>query len=323
MIITATPLRISFVGGGTDFEDFYRKYPGRVLTTTIDKYIYITSNQKFDGRLKMSYSKTEDVKHRDQLEHSIAKATLEEVGIETGIEIATISDIPGKGTGLGSSSSLTVGLLKNLYAFLGKHTPADALAEKACRIEINKTKAPIGKQDQYIAAFGGLNTIVFNLNGKIDVEPIFLSPKTKDGFQKHLLSFFTGIQRSSGPILSEQRENINKKFEFLKNLSDLVPIFKENLEQGNFRKLGRLLDQNWQMKKELSSGISNPEIEQMYNIAIEAGAWGGKIAGAGGGGFLLLIAPPEKHEKIKNALNQYQLMPFRFSEAGSRIIFRN
>ena len=256
MIIIRTPLRISFVGGGTDFENFYRKYPGRVLSTSIDKYVYVGLNPKFDGNIRVSYSETEDVKNRSEIKHPLARFALEETGIEKGIEITSVGDIPGKGTGLGSSSSFTVGLLQGLHSFLGEYIAPDALAEKACKIEIEKAGSPIGKQDQYAATFGGLNVITFNCDGKIDVEPIYLAPKIKEDFQSHLMLFYTGIQRSSKPILSEQKDNIDKKFEFLKNLSDLVPVFKNHLEKGDFQKLGELLHQNWLWKKELSSGIS-------------------------------------------------------------------
>ncbi len=322
MIITRTPFRVSFVGGGTDFEEFFRKYPGRVLSTSIDKYIYVTLNPRFEGNIRVSYSKTENVDHREQIKHPLVRAALEEVGIEKGIEITSVGDIPGKGTGLGSSSSFTVGLLNGLYSFLGKYIPPDVLAEKACHIEINKAKSPIGKQDQYAVAFGGLNLITFNCDGKVEVEPIYLSPKLKEDFQNHLLLFYTGLQRSAYPILSEQKENINKKFEFLKRLSDLVPVFNNYLEKGDFKKMGEIIHQNWLMKKELSSGISNSQIEEMYNLARDSGAWGGKILGAGGGGFLLVIAPPENQPKIKKALQKFKLTPFRFSEAGSTIVFK-
>jgi len=323
MIVVSTPFRISFVGGGTDFEKFYRQYPGRVLSTTINKYIYVGLNKKFDDQIRISYSKTENVENRGQIEHPIVKAALEEMGIEKGLEIVSVGDIPGSGTGLGSSSSFTVGLLNSLHAFSNKYVSCADLAEKACKIEIDMVRSPIGKQDQYIAAFGGLNVITFNTDGTIDVDPVYLSPKIKEDFQNHLMLFYTGIQRSSNPILSEQRENIDKKFEFLKKLSDLVPIFRTALEKGDFQKLGELLHQNWLMKKELSSGISNPEIEKMYNLALENGAWGGKILGAGGGGFLLIIAPLQNQEKIKTALGQYKLTPFRFTESGSKIIFKS
>lgn len=322
MIITSTPFRISFVGGGTDFEDFYRQYPGRVLSTSINKYIYLSINPRFDGQIRLSYSKTETVDNYEEIEHPLVKAVLEETGIKKGIEITSVGDIPGQGTGLGSSSSFTVGLLNGLYSYLEKYLPPDLLAEKACQIEINKAKSPIGKQDQYAVAFGGLNVITFNCDGKIEVEPIYLSPKLKEGFQNHLMLFYTGIQRSSNPILAEQKENIDKKFEFLKRLSNLVPVFRGYLEKGDFQKMGEVLHQNWLLKKELSSGITNPRIEEMYHLALDAGAWGGKILGAGGGGFLLVMASPENQPKIKEALNQYQLTHFRLTEAGSRIIFK-
>lgn len=325
MIISQTPLRMSFVGGGTDLEDFYRQYPGRVLSTTINKYFYVGANPRFDGTIKLSYTQTETVEHREQIQHPLIRGAMEEVGIEKGIDIVSLADLPAQrtGLGLGASSSFTVGLLNTLYAFLGKHASADVLAEKACQIEINKAKSPIGKQDQYAVAFGGLNLITFNCDGKIEVEPIYLSPNLKEGFQRHLLLFFTGKERSANVILSEQKQNIAQKFEFLKKLSDTVPIFKDALEKGNFQKMGELLNQGWLMKKELASGISNPQIDEMYNLAQDAGAWGGKILGAGGGGFLLVMAPPENQPKIEEALKEYQSIPFRFSESGSKIVFRS
>lgn len=323
MILSQTPFRISFVGGGTDFEDFYCQYPGRVLSVSIDKYIYVALNSRFEGDIRVSYSKTENVDHCKQIEHPLVKAALEEVGIEKGVEIVSIGDIPGKGTGLGSSSSFTVGLLNALYSFKGEHIAPDVLAEKACHIEIDKIKSPIGKQDQYAAAFGGLNIITFNCDGKIVVEPIYLNPKTKEDFQSHLLLFYTGIQRLANPILSEQKQNIGNKLEFLKKMSDMVPTFKKALEKGDFKEMGEILNHGWQMKKELSAGISNPQIDKMYSLALEAGAFGGKILGAGGGGFFLVIVPPEKHENVKQALNQYKVTPIRFTEAGSKIIFRD
>ncbi len=325
MIISQTPLRMSFVGGGTDFEDFYKRYPGRVLSTTINKYYYIVLNPRFDGLIEVRYSKIETVASPDQIKHPLVKEALKEAGIEQGIDIVSLSDLPARktGTGLGSSSSFTAGLLNCLYAFLGEYIPPEILAEKTCHIEIDKAKSPIGKQDQYAAAFGGLNQITFNCNGKIEVEPIYLTPKLKEDFQNHLLLFFTGIERLANSILAEQKQNIDKKFEFLKKMSNMVPIFRSALENGDFKKMGELLHQGWLLKKELASTISNPKIDGMYNLALKAGAWGGKILGAGGGGFLLVMGSPEKHSKIKEVLNKYQLIPFRFSEAGSKIVFKN
>lgn len=325
MIISQTPLRMSFVGGGTDFEDFYRRYPGRVLSTSIDKFFYIGFNPRFDGNIKLSYSITEFTENRDEIKHPLIKFALEEAGIENGIDIVSLSDVPAQktGLGLGASSSFTVGLLNGLYAFKGQYFSPGIIAEKACHIEINKAESPIGKQDQYAAAFGGINLITFNCDGKIDVEPIYLSPKTKDGFQKHILLFFTGKERSANKILSEQKQNIEDKFKFLKEMSDMVLIFRTALEKGDFRKMGELLSLGWQRKKELASNISNPQIDDMYQAAMKAGAWGGKILGAGGGGFLLVIAPPERHFDIKKALSDYRSIPIRFSESGSKIVFKS
>jgi len=324
MIITRTPLRISFVGGGTDLENFYLQYPGRVISTTIDKYFYIAINSRFDGAIKLGYTDTELVERIDQVKHPLIKGALEETGIEKGIDIVSLADLPAKRTGLGmgASSSFTVGLLNGLYAYFGKHVAPEVLAEKACDIEIKKAGSPIGKQDQYAAAFGGLNLITFNCNGKVEVEPVYLSPKIKEDFQKHLLLFFTKKERSANTILSEQKQNINEKLEFLKKMSDLTLVFKEALLRGDLQQMGELLNQNWLMKKNLASSISNPEIDQMYESAIRAGAWGGKILGAGGGGFFLVMAPLDKHINIQNALKDYQVIPFHFSESGSSVIFK-
>lgn len=320
MIISKTPLRISFVGGGTDFEDFYRQYPGRVLSASIDKYIYLGVNPKFDGLIRVSYSKTENVAHRNEVEHPIVKMALEHMGIESGVEIVSVADIPAKGTGLGSSSSFTVGLLHALHAYIKKGVLPQELAEKACQIEINKLGSPIGKQDQYAAAFGGLSVINFNADGSVKLDPITLPPKIKEDFQNHMLAFYTGIERQANEILFEQKQKIDSKIEFLKKMSDMVLPFKDALISGDFKAMGNMLHQNWLLKKELASGISNSKIDQMYQKALVAGAYGGKILGAGGGGFLLVLAPPEKHQSIKNALAEYKNVPFNFSMGGSSIV---
>ena len=325
MIISQTPLRISFVGGGTDFEEFYRQYPGRVLSTSIDKHFYISLNPRFDGTIKLNYSETELVDNPSQIKHPLVRAALEEVGVVKGIDIVSLADLPARktGLGLGSSSSFSVGLMNALYSFTGQYASPDILAEKACKVEIEKAGSPIGKQDQYAVAFGGLNLITFNTNGKIDVEPVYLHPQVKKDFERHFLAFFTGKERSANTILTEQSKNISEKFNTLKQMSDLVLDFKVALEKGNFQETGRLLHKNWLLKKELASSISSTQIDEMYNKALSAGAWGGKILGAGGGGFLLVMASPDKHSQIKEALAEYQLINFRFTEAGSKIIFKN
>lgn len=325
MIISQTPLRVSFVGGGTDFEDFYRQYPGRVLSTSVDKFFYIGLNSRFDGAVKVSYSETELVRSSEQVRHPLVKAALQEADVKNGIDIVSLSDMPAHktGLGLGASSSFTVGLLNVLYNFSAKYFPPEVLAEKACKIEIEKAGSPIGKQDQYAVAFGGLNVINFNTDGKVEVCPVFLPPKIKEDFQRHLLFFFTGRERSANMILSEQKQNINKKFEFLRKMSDMVPVFQFAIEKGNFKQAGEILNRNWIMKRELASGVSNSEIDKMYELAMKAGAYGGKVLGAGGGGFFLAIAPPENHHKIKESLAGYQVIPLRFSESGSKIIFKN
>jgi len=323
MIISKTPLRISFVGGGTDFEDFYKKYPGRVLSTSIDKYIYLGVNPKFDGQIRVSYSQTENVSHCNDVQHPIVKAVLEETCIENGVEIVSVADIPAKGTGLGSSSSFTVGLLKALYHHQGKQVSSNNLANLACHIEINKLGSPIGKQDQYAAAFGGLNIINFNVDGSVMVDPIILFPKIKEEFQNHILTFYTGIERQANGVLVEQKQNIDSKFEFLKKMSDMVLPFKYALVKGDFAKMGSILHQNWLLKKELASGISSSHIDQMYQKALSAGAYGGKILGAGGGGFLLVLAPPKKHQSIKATLSEYKNVAFKFSEGGSSIVLEH
>ena len=234
MIISKTPLRISFIGGGTDFEDFYKSYPGRVLSTSINKYFYVTANQRFDDMIKLSYSEIELVDKCSQIKHPLVRLSLEKLGVEKGVDIASLADIPAQktGLGLGSSSSFTVGLLHSLHTLLGNNVSADRLAKEACEIEINKNGSPIGKQDQYAAAFGGLNVINFNSDGSVIVEPINLLPNIKESFQNHLLIFFTGQERSANLILLGQKQNITNKFEFLKKMSDSVPVFKDALEKG-------------------------------------------------------------------------------------------
>lgn len=304
MIITRAPLRISFVGGGTDFRDFYTRYPGRVISTTIDKFIYIVANPApFSSKFIVKYSETEIANHPSEFKHDRFKEALIDLEIESGIEIASFADLPSN-TGLGSSSTFSVALMKLLYACKGKKMSKQEVADAACRLEIDILKEPIGKQDQYAAAFGGLNMIQFNPDGSICVEPIFIDFTFKSALEDHFLLFFTGVTRKASSVLSEQKKKIDEHFETYKKLSDSVLDFKEKILAGDLKGMASILHEGWMMKKKLASSITNSSTDNLYDAAIEAGAWGGKLLGAGGGGCLLFMAPPEKHNEIKKALYQ-------------------
>jgi len=324
MIISRTPLRISFVGGGSDLPSFYRKHPGAVVSTTIDKYIYITVNKKFDNLIRASYSITEFAKKPEDLKHELIRESLLLLNLNGGIEITSISDIPSRGTGLGSSSSYTVGLLNALHAFKGEFASAEKLAKEACDIEINRCKKPIGKQDQYAAAFGNLNYIQFNPDKSVFIDPIICHKKTKEKLQQNLLMLYTGLTRSSTSILKKQNKNIHfssQKVRILTQMAKLVPELKKALERNRIDKFGELLHQNWLLKKQMAKGISNTKIDKWYKIARKKGALGGKILGAGGGGFLLLYGPYEKHKVICQALPELRPTQFSFEPEGSKIIY--
>lgn len=324
MIISKTPLRISFVGGGSDIESYYRKSAGAVVSTSIDKYVYITVNKKFDNHIRVSYSKTEEVKRVDEIEHKLVREILKFHKIKGGLEITSIADIPSRGTGMGSSSSFSVGLLHCLYAYKNKYVSAAKLAEESSYIEINKCNEPIGKQDQYSAAFGGFNFIQFNTDGSVKVEPLIFQKRTKELLKKNLLLFYTGITRSASSILKKQVNNIcisAKKRDMLEEMVMLAHKLKADLQENKLDTFGDILHQNWILKKELTEDISNPQIDKWYDAALKNGATGGKLLGAGGGGFFLFFAPKEKHRKIILALKQLECVPFDFDTQGSKIIF--
>ena len=323
MIISRTPLRISFFGGGTDLSEFYKLEGGAVLSTAIDKYIFATVNKKFDDHIRVSYSKTEIVEHVDQIRHDLVREAMKLTGVDGGIEITTIADIPSQGTGLGSSSTFTVGILNALYAYKGQHVSGEVLSQQACKIEIDIVGEPIGKQDQYIAAYGGLQLIQFNPDGSVFVDPIICDRKFKAALQDNLMLFYTGITRKASSILKEQKMNsaANKVAE-LKALKELAFRAKKIMEVNRLLdEFGRLLDKNWEIKKSLAGGISKPEIDEFYQQAKAAGALGGKIAGAGGGGFLLLYVPKEKQANVRKALSGLQETVFSFEPQGSKIIY--
>jgi len=326
MIISRTPLRISFAGGGSDLPAFYRREPGAVVSAAIDKYIYVTVNEKFDHKIRASYSVTEIVDAARDLKHELIREALYLTGIERGIEITSISDIPSQGTGLGSSSTYTVGALNALYAYQGRHTGAERLAREACMIEIDRCGKPIGKQDQYIAAYGGLQYIQFNPDESVFVEPIICSPKTKRFLQDRFLLLYTGTTRSTDTILREQSANIARRQDqrqALQNMTRLAHALRETLnrEDADVDVLGDILHEGWMMKRGLASGVSNARIDEWYERARRAGARGGKILGAGAGGFLLLYAHPEEHGAIRAALPELRPVPFSFEPQGSKIVF--
>jgi D-glycero-alpha-D-manno-heptose-7-phosphate kinase len=323
MIISKTPFRISFVGGGTDYKNFFSKFPGAVVSTAINKYIYVAINKKFDHKIRVSYSKTENVDKVSEIEHPLVREALKMTKIDGGIEITSIADIPSSGTGLGSSSSFLVGLLNVLYAYKGLHVSAERLAKEAYEIEAIKLKEPVGKQDQYIAAYGGFKYIQFNQNDTVFTDPIICKEETKKKLQKNLLILYTGITRKAKTVLKEQNLKTKKSNnqEILNKMAKLAKDLQESLINNDLNVFGNLLHSNWLLKKQLASLISNPQIDKWYEIGLKNGAIGGKILGAGGGGFLLFYAEQKNHAKIKNALNKLTPFSFSFEPQGSRIIY--
>lgn len=324
MIISRTPLRISFFGGGSDIASFYKKHPAAVVSTAINKYIYIAVKKQFDGRIIVSYSKTETVKQVKDIENNLVRETMKLTGVTGGIHITSISDIPSEGSGLGSSSSYTVGLLNALYAYQGKYVNAERLAKEASQIEIDILQKPIGKQDQYIAAYGGLQYIQFNKDGSVFVDPIICLPEKKKRLEKKLLLFYTGITRSADTILAQQTKNMATQIQKQKIMQEMVAIATEMRDILNSNKLhafGEKLDRNWMLKKKMAGGVSTKKIDTWYEIAKKHGALGGKLLGAGGGGFLLFYAPENKHRDIIRFLPDLIHQEVRLEPQGSKIIF--
>ena len=310
------------MGGGTDFEDFYSNHGGAVLSTAIDRYVFVIVKQGFDDMVHVNYSKKEIAADIDDLEHELVREAMRLTGVAKGVEVTTLADVPSEGTGLGSSSSITVGLLHALHAYRGHFRSAETMAREACRIEIETLGKPIGRQDQYIAAYGGMRFFRFNGNG-IEVETLDLDPDGRRAFNEHLLLFYTGVTRKAETILSEQRANIADREDTLREMARLAFEGKRALLEGAFEEFGELLHRGWELKKRLATGITNPAIEELYQAALSAGALGGKITGAGGGGFLLLCCPQHRKEGVRRALNGLSELPFQFESEGSKIIFRH
>lgn len=323
MIVARAPLRMSFVGGGSDLPSYYRQQGGAVLSTSINKYIYIAVNKKFDNDIRLSYSITEIVKNINQIKHPIVRNSLKFLEIDGGIEITSISDIPSKGSGLGSSSSFTVALLHALYAFKEKKISTEDLGKFASHIEIDLCGDEIGKQDQYASAFGGLNLIEFKEDDSVIVSPVICKTETIKKLEESIIIFFTGRTRSASNLLKAQSDNMifNDKRKLISKMVSLAYDMRNQLENDNVDQLGELLDHNWQLKRQLTKGISDNEIDDWYSKGILAGAQGGKLLGAGNGGFIMFLAPIEKHEDIIKAMKGLNRVSFALDNGGSKIIF--
>ena len=323
MIITQTPLRISLAGGGTDLEAFYRYEDGMVLNMAIDKYVYVIVKERFDDKIYINYSRKEIVDSVDEIQHELVREAMRKTGVEKGVEITTLADIPSEGSGLGSSSSITVGLLNALYMYQGEQVSPERLAEEACEIEIDICGKPIGKQDQYIAAYGGIRLFTFRRDGTVEVEKIGLPDDKFRKLGSNLLLFFTNRTRKAETILRKQKENTSKKLDILREMKGLVFDAKEAILNHGFDDIGPILHEGWKLKRQLAEGISDPELDSIYEIALEAGATGGKISGAGGGGFLLLYVPRHKHDEVRKVMEEIGLreLPFMLERDGSKVIF--
>lgn len=329
MIVSRAPMRISFVGGGTDMPAFYKKYPGRVIATGIDKFVHVVLNRTpLINKVSARYSVAETVDHPSDLKHTRIKAALLDMGIDKGIEIASFATLPVR-TGLGSSSSFSVALIKALHAYQGRRMDKAAVAEAASRLEIELVGEPIGKQDQYAAAFGGLHVFQFNPDGTVGAKPVLIDYKTRLGIEDHLMLFYTGLARDASSVLTEQKTNIDKKFQTLKDMADSVPEFEARLLGADFKGLGGMLHEGWLRKKMLASNVSNATIDNLYDAGMNAGAWGGKVLGAGGGGCVMFLVPIERKLATRNAvaraaaadgLRDFREIPIQFVQSGAGIL---
>lgn len=321
MIITRAPFRVSFCGGGSDLPSFYEKYGGCVLSTTIRKYMYLTIHNYFEkDQIILKYSKTENVHDFSEIEHKIFKQCLTDFNLK-GVEISSMADIPA-GTGLGSSSTFTVALLHLLYTYTGQYVSKYKLAKEACSVEIEKLGGTIGKQDQFAAAFGGLKFYEFMPNGFVNVEPIIMAPESYSKLENNLLMFYLGGVHSASTILKEQSQNVKSKYkaEIQKKMCDITRTLKEELQKNNINVMGELLHENWMLKKSLASGITNSLINNIYERALEAGATGGKLLGAGGAGFMLFYVPENKQNNVRNTLSDLREMDFEMDNSGASIV---
>lgn len=320
MIITQTPLRVGLVGGGTDLPDYYREHGGRVLNAAIDKYVYVIVKQRFDDDVYINYSQKEIVSRVEDVQHDLVREAMHMAGVRKGVEITTLADIPSAGSGLGSSSAVTVGLLHALFAYAGRQVAAEELADRACAIEIDRCGKPIGKQDQYAAAFGGICDMRFGPGDRVHVDQIRLERRLHRQFQSELMLFYTGITRSADNILQQQTANIEQRLQELHLLRDLASEAAEGLRSGDTDSVGVALGKSWQAKRMLAEGVSNQQLDDAVESALEAGATGAKVAGAGGGGFVLVSCAGERQRSVRDALADMTELPVKIDPFGSRVI---
>jgi len=326
MIISKTPFRMSFAGGGSDLKTYYQHGYGSVVSTTINKYIYITVNKRFTDKIRVGYSKIEEVKNIEDIKHNLVREALKLLKITNrGIDIVYMSDLlpAHEGLGLGGSSSLIVGTLNALHAYKGENVSAETLAKEACKIEIEILGHPIGKQDQYAVAYGGFNHIKFNADESVFINPVIFKKEVIEELNNRLLLFYTGINKRSDTILTEQRRKTKDNLDILNKMVELSEELLEELKCGNITKFGEILHKGWIYKQKLASNITNPIINSYYEKAREAGAVGGKILGSGGGGFLLFYCEEKNQNNIREALSNLKELSFNFEPEGSKIIYVN
>lgn len=321
MIITQTPYRVSFAGGGTDLPAFYQHEAGAVLSVGVNHHMYVTVSPRFEKTTRVAYTKVEIADGIDQIEHTIAREALRLTGLGEYLELTTVGDVPA-GTGMGSSSSLAVGLLNALYAYKGQVVSPGKLAQEACDIEIDILGKPIGRQDQYAAAFGGVNYIKFNPDHTVEVEPVPTDPAFLDQLEKHVILLYTDQRRDADVILKKQSEGSADKMTVLRAMRDLAGEMRQTMGGGgNLEEFGKLLHEGWELKRSLGFGISNQGVDDWYQAARANGAMGGKLLGAGGGGFLMIMAPPDRHDAIREACGNPREIPFSIDRRGSRVIY--
>jgi D-glycero-alpha-D-manno-heptose-7-phosphate kinase len=321
MIVTQTPLRIGLLGGGTDLPGYYTEHGGRVLNCAIDKYVYVIVKERFDEAIYLNYSRKEIVTRVEDVEHELVREAMLMSGVARGVEITTLADIPSEGSGLGSSSAVTVGLLHALLAYQGRQVSAEELAEWACTIEIKRCGKPIGKQDQYIAAVGGVRDIHFGPGDGVVAHDLDLSTAQRRALQQQIMMFYTGITRSANNILAEQTANIEATLPQLDLLRNLAGFAAERLRSGDVDALGPAIRESWEAKRKLASGVSNDQIDEAISSALDAGATGVKLTGAGGGGFLLVVCPVERQGAVRQTLAHMREFPIKLDRLGSRVVF--